>query len=105
MAVENGNAVIDSTIFTNDLFSMNANSFEPKWLNKCFVESHLRNYFNSKNLKIIRFNVQPATAKGENYASDLYRVNVTFSDNPSGLSASDEVSTRGNKSFIVRKKY
>lgn len=91
MAIENGNTVIDSTIFINDSFSMDTNPFEPKWLNKCFVESHLQNYFNSENLKIVRFNVQPATAKGENYASDLYRVKITFSDNSSGLKASNEV--------------
>lgn len=65
---------------------------QPKWLNKTFVESHLRNYFNSEHLKIVRFNVESATAKGENYASDLYRVKVAFSDSSAGSTSHSEVS-------------
>lgn len=52
----------------------------PKWLNKEFLEKHLRNYFNYQKLAIDNFEVKPATAKGDNYASDLYRVKVTFAE-------------------------
>lgn len=81
MAIENSNA-----------------SMIPKWLHKCFVEMHLQNYFKSKNLKIVQFTVEPATAPGENYASALYRVHVTFSDIASESSANNEVNKQ-DKAF------
>lgn len=80
MALENGNSL-----------SMNADSFVPKWLNKGFVEIHLQNYFSSKNLKVVHFNVELATAPGENYTSDLYRIQVTFSDIAPESTASEQV--------------
>lgn len=52
----------------------------PKWLNKEFLEKHLRKYFGLQQLTIDNFEVKPATAKGDNYASDLYRVKVTFTE-------------------------
>lgn len=65
----------------------------PNWLDGDFLEKHLRNYFNSDQLKIVDFEVKPATAKGENYASYIYRVNVTFTKNPNkSQSANDSVS-------------
>lgn len=85
MVIENGNTICDDKILTND-------SIIPHWLHQCFVEMHLRNYFKNENLKIVNFTVAPATAPGENYASDLYRVNVTFTDCTSGSSTKNEVS-------------
>lgn len=90
MAIENDITVIENnSIFNKGSVQLQTDSFHPKWLNKCFVESHLQNYFSSKNLKIVRFNVEPATAKGENYASDLYRVKVTFSENLNGVAIAE----------------
>lgn len=84
MAVEIANNVCNNTMFNNNVSA-------PKWLSKCFVEKHLQNYFKSNNLKIVHFTTEPATAQGENYASDLYRVNVTFSDISAESAASQEV--------------
>lgn len=88
MVLENGNTVIDKDSVQ---VQVQTDSLQPKWLNKCFVESHLRNYFNSESLKIVCFNVEAATSKGENYASDLYRVRLTFNDGSAGLTANAEV--------------
>lgn len=51
----------------------------PKWLSKSFIEMHLQRYYNEP-IKVISFDVKSATAPGENYASQLYRLNVTFED-------------------------
>lgn len=91
MVLEIGNTATDGdTISNKESIPMQTDSFHPKWLNKYFVESHLQNYFNSENLKIVRFNVEPATSKGENYASDLYRVKVTFSDDSTGVTTTED---------------
>lgn len=90
MAVEN------NTICNKDSASMSSESSKPEWLNQGFVESHLQNYFNSKSLKVICFKIKPATADGENFSSDLYRVQVTFSDNSTESTANFEV----NSSFV-----
>lgn len=52
----------------------------PKWLDQPFVQNCLQNYFNNKQLNIINLKIKPATAKGENYASYIYRINVVYSD-------------------------
>lgn len=49
----------------------------PAWLDKSFlkgaIEEHLR-----QTVHIRTFRIEPATAKGENYASAMYRVNATY---------------------------
>lgn len=50
----------------------------PDWLNAAFIEQHLRSYYENSELKVDKFLVRSATAKGENYASDIYRVKVTL---------------------------
>lgn len=93
MVLENGNTAIENNNFRKDKDSVRiqVDSVQPKWLNKCFVQSHLQNYFNSESLKVVRFSAESATAKGENYASDLYRVKVAFKDASTGLTANSEV--------------
>lgn len=61
----------------------NSASFEadfeiPFWLNAEFIEKHLQNYYGSHELKVGNFEVSSATAKGENFASSIYRVKVEF---------------------------
>lgn len=52
----------------------------PKWLDRSFVERCLQNYYSNKQLRIINLEIKPGTAKGENYASYIYRVNVVYLD-------------------------
>lgn len=52
----------------------------PQWLDKTFLEEHLRNYYKNTGIQVANFSVKPAVGKGENYFSRIYRVNVTFSD-------------------------
>lgn len=48
----------------------------PKWLDQNFLLKHLRKYFSDPKLSIRCFSIKLATAKGENYASSIYRVSV-----------------------------
>lgn len=86
--------VVVNTI-PNEAPSANADDSVPKWLDKEFLEKHLRNYFGNKQITIVNFEVKPATAKGENYASYLYRVKLTYS-NEGQTCSGKENSVRSN---------
>lgn len=58
--------------------SANSVRFVPQWMNSDFFGLHLRNYFNDPKLNVVRLEVRSASADGENFASSMYRVNVTF---------------------------
>lgn len=51
----------------------------PAWLNKNFLEKALRKYFSSQTIAIQSYFIEAATAKGENFASAMYRVKSTCS--------------------------
>lgn len=53
----------------------------PIWLNAEFIQKHLQNYYGNNGLKVRKFSVNLATAKGENFTSSIYRVNVEFINN------------------------
>lgn len=78
MAVDIDTTAIDS-ILSESLAGDAVDSVAP-WLNSEFLESHLQSYFRDKQIKIASYEVKPATAKGENYASYLYRVKVKYTD-------------------------
>lgn len=86
MAVDIDRTVVDQVLNESELTSPNISV--PNWINIDFLENHLQKYFPDKPFRIVSFDVKPATAKGENYASFLYRVNVTYSDELSTCSAS-----------------
>lgn len=56
-------------------------SAEPTWMNADLFEKILRNETNETNelIKVSNLIVKPAVAKGDNYLSNMYRVQVTFS--------------------------
>lgn len=89
MSVEIDKNVVDN-ILTNASSECRENC-APKWLNSDFVESHLQKRFNNKQLRIVGFEIKPATASGENYASCIYRVKVTFTDNARRPSNNNDV--------------
>lgn len=53
----------------------------PNWLNAEFLEKHLKNYYGNDGIKVISFVMRSATAKGENFASSIYRTVVEFCNN------------------------
>lgn len=61
----------------------------PKWLNKQFLEENLRKHYGNDGIEIIKFDAKPTAGKGENFASSLYRVQVTFYT-PSGEQATEK---------------
>lgn len=46
------------------------------WLNKTFLQTALSAAYSTSTLNITKYEVKPAVGKGDNYASDLYRVKV-----------------------------
>lgn len=78
MTVEIDTTIVDTIL--NDLSQTKIDNFAPNWINKDFLEKHLQSSFSEKQINIINFEVKPATAKGENYASYLYRVRINYTD-------------------------
>lgn len=54
----------------------------PEWLNERFLIKHLQNNFPECKIFINNFQVKLATAKGDNFNSVIYRVNIEFTDEP-----------------------
>lgn len=48
-----------------------------KWLDSKFFEEHLQNYYKNKEIQVIDF--EQESVKGDNFSSDIHRVNVSFS--------------------------
>jgi hypothetical protein len=46
------------------------------WLNNTFLDTALSAGYSNSTLNIAKYEVKPAVGKGDNYCSDLYRVNV-----------------------------
>ncbi|XP_065722039.2 uncharacterized protein [Drosophila suzukii] len=51
----------------------------PAWLTVDYVEKKLCKYFEDDSLKLKKLGIVPATAKGDNYASVMARINVNYS--------------------------
>lgn len=51
----------------------------PTWLNLCFVKKILRKSEGDNSIQVIDIFSKPATNKGDNYTSDMIRINVEFS--------------------------
>lgn len=57
-------------------------STQLSWLDCMFLQKCLQRISNDRaTINVIDFNIAPATKKGENFASDIFRVNVHFTDN------------------------
>lgn len=52
----------------------------PEWLDDLFVHKCLQNHFPQKEISIVRFAASPATGEGENFLSDIIRLEVTYMD-------------------------
>ncbi|KAL2747885.1 uncharacterized protein V1477_003780 [Vespula maculifrons] len=51
----------------------------PSWMNLEFVEKIMRKSKNDDSIRVLNIFIKPATAKGDNYTSDMYRVSVEIS--------------------------
>ncbi|KAH8359987.1 hypothetical protein KR093_009928 [Drosophila rubida] len=51
----------------------------PEWLNGQFFTDVLTHHHNSSNVKVIDFKISPATAKGDHYASIMFRAEIEYS--------------------------
>ncbi|KAL2717335.1 uncharacterized protein V1478_013035 [Vespula squamosa] len=51
----------------------------PSWLNLEFVEKIMRKSKNDDSICVLNIFIKPATAKGDNYTSDMYRVLIEIS--------------------------
>ncbi|XP_036322658.1 uncharacterized protein LOC118736746 [Rhagoletis pomonella] len=70
----------------------------PQWLNNAFFEQVLQPQSSKGKIKITNITIEPATEKGEHYASVMYRANVTFT-----LPADCDAAPRQqSKSLIVK---
>lgn len=56
----------------------------PLWLDEAFVMNCLQANQKESNFKVLRFDVKPALAKGENFLSTIFRVSVSYLDENSG---------------------
>ncbi|KAM8704336.1 hypothetical protein ACLKA7_008875 [Drosophila subpalustris] len=76
----------------NDNF--NADELEaPNWLNAQFFAEVLGRHENAPELKVIEVKMSPASAKGDHYASIMFRGNITYTTNKGKLSKSLIVKT------------
>ncbi|KAH8310211.1 hypothetical protein KR044_000006, partial [Drosophila immigrans] len=51
----------------------------PEWLNEQYFKDVLTHIHNDPNVKVIDYNTSPATAKGDHYASVMFRAKVNYS--------------------------
>lgn len=64
---------------TNENIDANADELvAPGWLNAQFLEKALSKYENAPDLKVVSVNLSPASAKGDHYASVMFRGNVAY---------------------------
>ncbi|XP_034116519.1 uncharacterized protein LOC117576081 [Drosophila albomicans] len=65
---------------TPNINNYNTDELEaPAWLNDQFFKDVLVHHHNDPNVKVIEFNTSPATAKGDHYASVMFRTKVDYS--------------------------
>uniref|UniRef100_A0A336MCN0 CSON013154 protein n=1 Tax=Culicoides sonorensis TaxID=179676 RepID=A0A336MCN0_CULSO len=53
----------------------------PLWFTNVYIEEILQDYLKGDSIKVICFNVAPATAKGNQYASVILRVTIEYEQN------------------------
>lgn len=63
----------------------------PAWVDKFYFNDILRKDYGT--FKVVRFNVEPLNAKGENYASLMFRVKLTVENSDTGLA---------HRNFVVK---
>lgn len=74
--------------------SSNPLSFVPDWLNSKFVEKHLKIHYKNDEVRVINFIIKCNSEDLGNFASKIFRANVTFSVPSRNKSAAeDEVSS------------
>lgn len=52
----------------------------PEWLDNKFVLKCVQSHFSDKQINIVNFTGSPVTSKGENFLSDLVRLDINYTD-------------------------
>lgn len=50
----------------------------PHWLNGPFFDKVIKSYTKDDEAKVVDFSIKPGSKAGENFASAMYRVDITF---------------------------
>lgn len=58
----------------------------PPWLNNGFLQNYLQTFFENRAIQVIESDAKLATAKGDNYASCIFRVKLSFNTNQVSVS-------------------
>ncbi|XP_059219147.1 uncharacterized protein LOC106088263 [Stomoxys calcitrans] len=66
----------------------------PTWIDSTFLENALTKYGNNKTVEIIKFDLSPATMKGDHYASVMFRCKLEY--------RCPETSSHIHKSLIIK---
>lgn len=95
---------------TNENNSYNADELvAPKWLNAQFLEPVLSKYEKAPELKVVSVNISPASAKGDHYASIMFRGNVSYTTQRGNHSKSLIIKTvpeeEGHKKEMLKDTY
>lgn len=64
----------------SNISNTNAYSTLPKWLDDIFIQKCLQQKYSGQEVIVHNFTTSAATAKGENFLSDLIRVSVNYSN-------------------------
>lgn len=54
----------------------------PDWLDKDFFTKVIRNYTNDEEAILVTFSIRSGSNAGENFASDLFRVTLNYTQTP-----------------------
>lgn len=62
----------------NGSLQLNDSVAMPVWLNKSIVEEALKECQNDRSVQVVAVDIEPATSKGENYASLMFRCKASY---------------------------
>ncbi|XP_068158052.1 uncharacterized protein [Drosophila tropicalis] len=94
----------------NSLNQFNADELEaPKWLNAQFIAKVLSKYENEPQLEVLDLKISPASAKGDHYASVMFRTSVEYKTGKGKFSKSLIVKTmpeqEGHKKDLLKESH
>ena len=75
------------------------------WLNNSFLEKVLKSSEGDENLQVTSYQITRATAAGDNYASELYRISVQYTTRGQPETTSLIVKTESAKQDISKVNY
>lgn len=80
---------------------MGTGSILPEWFTKEYIENVLQNHYKTEELAVKEMSAQPATKRGDNYASVMHRVSVEFVKNGKTIKDSFILKVRSIYLFVL----